>query len=190
MFYRLVWQYLLCWYYCRRVLVVLVVGLCPTMVPRATTVSVSIGSFRLYSAWTSGQSMFGLIPPVCWSGPPIVRGLPLFFTYTALMVSTHTHTETYVLPSSFTLYFPSCRCVVPVSGTFLDDRRRNGQRHSTAQVCFNFWSLSPCIWKINLLASPCFLCAGVCWRAVEAGLCYWRRRLSGWSWRALTMYWI
>lgn len=37
--------------------------------------------------------MFGLIPPVCWSGPPIARGLPLFFIYTALMVSTHAHTH-------------------------------------------------------------------------------------------------
>lgn len=136
MFCLLVCQYLSCWYCCRRVLVVLVVGLCLTMVPRATTVSVSIGSFRLNSAWTSGQSMFGLIPPVCWSGPPIASGLPLFFTYTALMVSTHR--DTYVLPSSFTVYFPSCSCVVPVSGAFLDHRRRNGQRHSTAQVCLTF----------------------------------------------------
>lgn len=46
-----------------------------------------------------------------------------------------THTHTHVLWSLFAGSFPSCRCVIPVSGAFLDDRRRNGQRHSPAQVC-------------------------------------------------------
>ena len=96
----------------------------------------------------------------------------------------------------------SFRYVIPLSSTLLDNRRRNGQRHLTTQVlsycktstwkyCVSLGLQGKRRKKKSVCVYVCVcVCVGAWWRAVEAGRCCWRSRLSGLSWRAQTMFWI